>query len=175
MIYKSHCRFPYGVITLCSDGERLTALKLYGDRYYDHICGGDGIEKDDLEIFEKTREWLDRYFGGQNPGIDELKLAPAGSSFRKRVWEILCRIPYGKVTTYKDIAREMSGKGEKTSARAVGNAIAHNPIEIIIPCHRVVGSDGSLTGYAGGIENKKKLLMLEGTDMSRLYVPKHVF
>ena len=103
-----------------------------------------------------------------------MPLAPAGNDFRQRVWQILCEIPYGKVYTYGEIARKIAREynKEKMSAQAVGNAVGHNPISIIIPCHRVVGSNGSLTGYAGGIEMKIKLLKHEGVNMKGLFIPK---
>ena len=114
-------------------------------------------------ILRKTKFWLDRYFAGEKPDMDELSLAPQGSEFCKMVWGILCEIPYGEVTTYGEIAKKVAERtGKKSmSAQAVGGAVGHNPISIIIPCHRVIGADGSLTGYAGGIEKKVKLLELE--------------
>ena len=111
---------------------------------------------------------------GRKPEISELSLAPIGNNFRQQVWQILCKIPYGKTVTYGEIARiiaKENGK-EKMSAQAVGNAIGHNPISIIIPCHRVVGANGSLTGYAGGIETKIKLLKHEQSDISHFFIPK---
>ena len=122
----------------------------------------------------RDRGWLDRYFAGGRPSLCELPLAPAGSEFRQGVWSILCEIPYGEVTTYGDIAKKVAARmGNKSmSAQAVGGAVGHNPISIIIPCHRVVGSNGSLTGYAGGIKTKIKLLELEGADMTPLFTPK---
>lgn len=121
-------------------------------------------EEPDTGILPRTKEWLDRYFAGKRPAISELALAPAGSEFRRAVWKILCEIPYGEVTTYGEIARKIAKQlgMESMSAQAVGGAVGHNPISIIIPCHRVVGSDGSLTGYAGGLEKKLWLLTLEG-------------
>ena len=132
------------------------------------------IENDRLEIFIKVKQWLDRYFNGERPDINELPMNLIGSEFRKSVWEILKQIPYGEVTTYGNIAKEMAKKlkKEKMSAQAIGGAVGHNPISIIIPCHRVVGADGSLTGYAGGLDKKIKLLMHENVDMSKLYIPK---
>ena len=115
-----------------------------------------------------------RYFAGGRPPVAELPLAPVGGEFRQAVWKILCDIPYGEVTTYGEIARKMAARGNRRSmsAQAVGGAVGHNPISIIIPCHRVVGAGGSLTGYAGGIAAKIRLLKLEGVDMSRLFMPK---
>jgi methylated-DNA-[protein]-cysteine S-methyltransferase len=127
-----------------------------------------------LPIFNETKSWLDRYFAGQRPDASALPLAPIGGAFRQSVWDILRRIPYGKLTTYGEIAREIAAASGKTgmSAQAVGGAVGRNPISIIIPCHRVVGANGSLTGYAGGIGTKVKLLELEGVDMRALFVPK---
>ena len=120
------------------------------------------IEKDD-ETLIQTKKWLDSYFNGEKPLINELDLNPLGTNFRKEVWEILCEIPYGKTTSYKDIADKIAKKRgiEKMSAQAVGGAVSHNPISIIIPCHRVVASNGELTGYAAGIDKKKFLLIHE--------------
>ena len=117
---------------------------------------------------------MDRYFNGEKPKINELEISPIGSEFRKSVWEILKSIPYGEVITYNDIAKELAKqKGiKKMSAQAVGGAVGHNPISIIIPCHRVVGTNGSLTGYAGGIKRKIYLLEHEKVNMNKLFVPK---
>ena len=109
------------------------------------------MDKDDLDIFARAKDWLDRYFAGKQPAITDLPLAPTGSEFRQEVWRILCEIPYGKVTTYGQIAKEMAvrmGK-ERISSQAVGGAVGHNPISIIIPCHRVVGADGDPGNVAG--------------------------
>jgi methylated-DNA-[protein]-cysteine S-methyltransferase len=125
------------------------------------------MEKNDMPIFDAAKQWLDRYFAGGKPGISELPLAPIGGAFRQGVWGILCEIPYGGVMTYGEIAKRLGCM----SSQAVGGAVGHNPISIIIPCHRVVGAGGSLTGYAGGIQTKITLLELEGVDMSRLFVP----
>lgn len=125
-----------------------------------------------LAVFDQTRRWLDLYFSGREPGFTPA-LNPVGSAFRRAVWEILLKIPYGKTTTYGQIAREIAAaRGlAKMSAQAVGGAVGHNEISIIIPCHRVVGTHGSLTGYAGGIDRKIKLLQLEGVDMRGLFAP----
>lgn len=130
--------------------------------------------KDDLPVFDAAKRWLDRYFAGKRPVISELPLSPIGGEFRQLVWRILCEIPYGQVITYGEIAQQIAVKMNRTtmSSQAVGGAVGHNPISIVIPCHRVVGTNGSLTGYAGGIGTKVKLLELEGVDMSRLFVPK---
>ena len=131
-------------------------------------------ENKNEKILIKTKKWLDEYFNGEKPKITELDLAPIGSAFAKNVWKILCEIPYGKVTTYGEIAKKMAKimHKEKMSAQAVGGAVGHNPISIIIPCHRVVGANGSLTGYAGGIDKKIYLLKHEQVNMENLFVPK---
>ncbi|MDR3355351.1 MAG: methylated-DNA--[protein]-cysteine S-methyltransferase, partial [Synergistaceae bacterium] len=118
-------------------------------------------------------DWLERYFAGKKPSASELPLAPIGGTFRQEVWGILRAIPHGKVVTYGGIAKMLAEKEGKASisAQAVGGAVGHNPIGIIIPCHRVVGANGSLTGYAGGIAAKARLLEHEGVDMSRLFIP----
>lgn len=154
---------PMGEMTMASDGKNLTGLWFESQKYFAATLSEDTEEKN-LPIFEKTKEWLNRYFQGEKPEICEMPLAPKGREFRMDVWKILSEIPYGEVITYGEIAKQIArerGK-ERMSAQAVGGAVGHNPISVIIPCHRVVGSDGSLTGYAGGIELKKKLLELEG-------------
>ena len=131
-------------------------------------------EKNNIPLFGDAKKWLDRYFAKKKPRISELKLAPIGGEFRQAVWKILCEIPYGETITYGGIAGKIAAKMNKKSmsSQAVGGAVAHNPISIIIPCHRVVGSNGSLTGFAGGIKKKMELLELEGVDLSRLFIPK---
>jgi O-6-methylguanine DNA methyltransferase len=158
---------------LASDGESLTGLWLEGQKYFAATVTEKMTEKADLPVFAAAENWLDRYFSGKKPAAAELPLAPGGGEFRRTVWSILCQIPYGEVITYGEIAREMAGrmKKERMSSQAVGGAVGHNPISVIIPCHRVVGANGSLTGYAGGVEKKLWLLEHEGTDMSRLFVP----
>ena len=130
------------------------------------------FEEKNLAVFDQTKRWLDLYFSGREPGFTPA-LNPAGSAFRRAVWEILLKIPYGKTTTYGQIAREIAAaRGlAKMSAQAVGGAVGHNEISIIIPCHRVIGAHGNLTGYAGGIDRKIKLLQLEGVDMRGLFTP----
>ena len=173
MIYQTFYTSPLGQLLLQSDGKNLTALKLEKCRFYENYKDEKIVQNDKLEIFLKTKEWLNRYFKGENPEIHELKLKPCGTEFRKKVWSILCDIPYGKLTTYGDIAKQIAQERgmERMSAQAVGGAVGHNPIAIIIPCHRVVGKDGSLTGYGGGIHIKIKLLELEKVDMTKLYIP----
>lgn len=167
-IYITYYNSILGKLTIASDGENIIGLWIEGQKYFeDTIKNENIIKKDNLEIFVKTKDWLDRYFRGKRPDIKELKLSPKGSEFRKNVWKILCKIPYGQTITYGKIAKEIATLMNKKSmsAQAVGNAVGHNPISIIIPCHRVVGINGSLTGYAGGIDKKIKLLELENVDI----------
>ena len=141
------------------------------EKFYVNEQGG-YFEERNLAVFDQTKRWLDLYFSGREPGFTPA-LNPAGSAFRRAVWEILLKIPYGKTTTYGQIAREIAAaRGlAKMSAQAVGGAVGHNEISIIIPCHRVIGAHGNLTGYAGGIDRKIKLLKLEGIDMRGLFTP----
>lgn len=173
MIYFTTYSSPVGRITLASDGDNLAGLWMEGQKYFADGVSEDMIQKDELPVLCMAKNWLDRYFGGEKPDISRLPLRPAGSVFRQEVWKILCEIPYGEVITYGDIAKKMAVKlGRKTmSGQAAGGAVGHNPISIMIPCHRVVGAGGSLTGYAGGIDKKVKLLELEGVDLPRLFMP----
>lgn len=163
-----------GELTLASDGDHIEGLWMKGQKYFKATISGEMIHKDDLPVFGAVKNWLDRYFAGEKPDASELSLRPAGSAFRRDVWNILCKIPYGELITYGSIAKEMAAKANRSSmsSQAVGGAVGHNPISIIIPCHRVVGSNGSLTGYAGGLQTKVSLLELEGVDVSCLSVPK---
>jgi methylated-DNA-[protein]-cysteine S-methyltransferase len=162
---------PLGRIRLAADGAgNLVGLWFVGQRYdnsrgyeFSSSCGAAS------DVFEPARRWLDDYFAGRNPSTAGLNLRPEGSEFRRRVWNILREIPYGRTTTYGRIARRIAdATGAKPCAQAVGGAVGHNPISLIVPCHRVVGADGSLTGYGGGIERKVALLRLEGVDMTPL-------
>ena len=174
MVYKTYYESPVGKLFIASDGENIIGLCIKGQKYYLDKIEKEGIVKDNLEIFNKTRNWLDRYFKQEKTEISEISLAPEGNSFRKCVWEFLCEIPYGETITYGDLAKKVAKKLNKSSmsAQAVGNAVGHNPISIIIPCHRVVGKNGSLTGYAGGIDNKIQLLELECINMKNFFIPK---
>ncbi len=161
MNFVIHHNSPLGKITLASDGVSLNGLWFEGQAYLGSTLTGDEKEKD-LPIFEDTRAWLDVYFAGKEPEFTP-QLSLLGTPFRKSIWEILLTIPYGQTVTYGEIAKVYAmQKGlNKMSAQAVGGAVAHNPISLIVPCHRVIGSDGSLTGYAGGIERKRRLQELE--------------
>lgn len=169
MYYSTTYEAPIGKITLASDGKNLIGLWNGNHKYIYE----DMEIKDDLPIFTDTKKWLDKYFAGKKPSFKELPLAPVGSEFRQAVWQILCDIPYGEVVTYGDIAKKMAKQRnkKKMSSQAIGGAVGHNPISILIPCHRVVGSNGSLTGYGGGIKIKVGLLELEGVDMGKYFVP----
>ena len=163
---------PVGALTLASDGESLSGLWLEGQKYFGAALGPLEI-REELPVFHRARAWLDHYFAGTRPDPAALPLAPVGSEFRQETWRLLLRIPYGQVTTYGALAGELARRlgRPRMSAQAVGGAVGHNPISIIIPCHRVVGADGSLTGYAGGVEIKRRLLEWEGADLAGLYVP----
>lgn len=163
-IFKTDYDSILGKFTLAADeDENLVGLWIEGQKYFLSSFSDEVVENNSLEIFNKTKLWLDRYFNGEKPEISELSLAPRGSDFRQEVWKILCEIPYGKVITYGDIANRIAEKKgiAKMSARAVGGAVGHNPISIIIPCHRVIGASGNLTGYAGGLDIKIQLLRHE--------------
>ena len=161
MIIKTYYQSPVGQLMLAAEDDALIGLWLEGQKYFPGFLKEEPVDKDDAPVFRQTKNWLDRYFAGERPLISELKLSPSGSEFRREVWKLLCEIPYGEVITYGEIAKKIAAQRglARMSAQAVGGAVGHNPISIIIPCHRVVGSDGSLTGYAGGIQ--KKVLLLE--------------
>ncbi|MBR4632193.1 MAG: methylated-DNA--[Elusimicrobia bacterium] len=164
MYYKSEYMSPIGNIILCCDEkENIVGLWFEGQKYYADNIEGKIIENNSLKIFKKTKNWLNRYFSGKKPDIKEIPVKFIGNEFRKSVWKILCKIPYGKVITYNDIAKQIANQRgmTKMSAQAVGGAVGHNPISIIIPCHRVIGKNGKLTGYAAGLDKKTKLLELE--------------
>lgn len=174
-IYKSVYKHEeLGDITIASDGESIVGLWLPGQKYFAATVDGDMKDGVSLPVLNKAHEWLDRYFSDKEPSPDELPLSPDGSEFRKRVWHKLCDIPYGQTRTYGDIAAEIAREDGKSkmSAQAVGGAVGHNPISIIIPCHRVVGTSGSLTGYAGGVGKKVYLLEHEGALTGNMFVPK---
>lgn len=173
MQYYTTYTSPVGELTISADGESLTGLWIAGQKYFLDTLPEEPIRQDSLSVFGAAAAWLDAYFAGRQPQISDLPLAPMGSDFRQAVWQILCEIPYGSVTTYGAIAAQIAeqrGLGSM-SAQAVGGAVGHNPISIIIPCHRVVGASGSLTGYAGGIEKKIALLKLEGVDTEQFFIP----
>ena len=161
-MYISHYESPIGWMTMASDGERLTGLWFDQQNYFGSTLNGTCVSRDDLQIFQTTKEWLNIYFTGKCPPFTP-PLHMTGSEFRKEVWEILQSIPFGQTMSYGEIAKLMAHrKGMKTmSAQAVGGAVGHNPISLIIPCHRVIGTNGQLTGYDGGLDKKQWLLLNE--------------
>lgn len=173
MQYRSHYNSRIGGITLASDGEALTGLWFDGQKYFADTLGKEHEDKD-LPIFTETKKWLDIYFNGEVPDSTP-SIHVIGSDFRKAVWEVLMKIPYGQTTTYGQIAKQIANKKgiSRMSSQAIGGAVGHNSISLIIPCHRVVGTNGSLTGYAGGIDKKIWLLEHEGVNMDGLFRPKY--
>lgn len=161
---------PVGGLVLAADGEALCGLWLEGQKYFGGGLIDGAAPGEDLPVFVRARDWLDRYFAGTRPDPRELPLAPVGGEFRQAVWKLLLEIPCGQTVTYGELARRIAAQRglASMSAQAVGGAVGHNPISIIIPCHRVVGTGGSLTGYAGGVDKKRWLLAHEGVDVSRL-------
>ncbi len=160
MIYTAHYTSPLGGITLASDGIALTGLYFDGERDFPDLSAA---HKKDLPVFGEAVKWLDLYFAGKEPHFMPA-LSPDGTTFQQAVWEILKTIPYGETTTYGAIAKQLEkNTGRRMSAQAVGGAVGRNPISILIPCHRVIGADGRLTGYAGGLDKKTYLLRLEGS------------
>ena len=201
MYYYTTYASPLGQMTLAcdADGKNIVGAWLEGQEHFLGSLAGEQGKVKKMPVLEQACQWLDRYFAGQRPNPQELPLAPAGTAFRRKVWEKLLAIPYGQVVTYGDLARELAAAGKsspkcgskgaagtkkiaaktatgtkkavaptaagKMSARAVGGAVGHNPISIIIPCHRVIGAGGNLTGYAGGLDKKVALLRLEGVKL----------
>ena len=148
---------PLGKMLLAADGDGLTGAWFYGQRYF--ARGLEGAEKNsatEAPALAAARRWLDAYFAGERPDVAGLPLAPRGTAFQRRVWDALLAIPYGETRTYGELAAELG-----SSPRAVGSAVGRNPISVIVPCHRVLGADGSLTGYAGGLDRKRAILELE--------------
>lgn len=172
MQYTARYKSPLGDILLASDDAGLTGLWFEGQRYFALHLASDHIEKE-TDILMQAKKWLDIYFSGQDPDFI-LPLHVEGTSFHREVCEIMLSIPYGKTVTYGEIAQTIASRRgiRKMSARAVGGAVGHNEISIIIPCHRVVGANGNLTGYGGGISRKVRLLELEGVNMTGFYIPR---
>lgn len=172
MQYVSHYQSPLGEILLAADEMGLCGLWLNGQKYDRAKLSSNVIEMD-CPFLDKAKQWLDIYFSGCEPGL-QIPLHLEGTDFQQEVWEILQEIPYGQTMTYGEIARKLARRRGlvRMSAQAVGGAVGHNPISIIVPCHRVVGTNGSLTGYAGGLDKKIRLLELEKVDMTKLFVPR---
>lgn len=172
MVYTCRYQSPMGDILLAADEIGLTGLWFEGQKYFAHTLSDEYISQE-TPILAEAKRWLDVYFSVEEPNFTP-PLHPIGSPFRQAVWQILLQIPYGQTTTYGEIARQLAEKHgiAHMSAQAVGGAVGHNEVSIIIPCHRVVGTNGSLTGYAGGIDKKIRLLELEKTDMTKFFIPK---
>ncbi len=162
MQYTVDYQSPLGKILLAADGTGLTGLWFEGQKYFPHNPDKENV-REEISVLADARRWLDVYFSGREPDL-RLPLHFTGTDFQNEVWEILCSIPYGKTMTYGEIAGKLAEKRgiARMSAQAVGGAVGRNKISVIVPCHRVVGADGSLTGYAGGIDKKAALLKLEG-------------
>ena len=167
MLYSVDYESPVGKLTLAADEKALVGLWMEGQRYFGSSLQVETMCHEFVPVLGNAVSWLDAYFAGGKPALENVPLSLQGTDFQLSVWKALCTIPYGKTSTYGAIARQLSDELDRNvSPRAVGNAVGHNPISIIIPCHRVVGSNGSLTGYAGGLERKEYLLQLEGVNMS---------
>lgn len=172
MPYTDYYESPLGRILLAADEDGLTGLWFEGQKYFARGLAPESGEMP-LPVFDQAKNWLDLYFSGKEPDFMP-SIHMTGTDFQVRVWMVLREIPYGKTVTYGDIAKKIAEREGRShmSAQAVGSAVGQNRISILIPCHRVVGSDGSLTGYAGGLERKTELLTLEKVDMEKLFIPK---
>ncbi len=172
MTYIKYYDSPLGKILLEADETGLIGLWFEGEKYYQNIISNDCIEKE-TSVLAETIRWLNIYFDGKEPDFI-VPIHLIGSSFQVRVWKILLKIPYGRTITYGEVSRQLEKELgiKKMSSQAVGGAIGHNKISIIIPCHRVIGTNGNLTGYAGGIERKIKLIKLEKVDINKFYFKK---
>ena len=172
MLYIHHYQSPLGDMTMSSNGEALTGLWFDCSQQNSSFLQGAKREKTNnfSTLFDESEEWLDIYFRGIAPDFMPPILID-GTEFQETVWDILLSIQYGEIITYGQIADKIAKERglERMSAQAVGGAVSHNPIALIIPCHRVVGKNNNLTGYAGGIDNKIKLLMLEGVDLREMH------
>lgn len=174
MLFHHIYHSPLGEIRLLADQYTLLKLSLKGQTFPELSGSIRSVSVKESSVLKATADWLDAYFAGKKLSISTLSLAPQGSAFRQSVWELLLQIPYGEVNTYGDIAQEIAAQRgiAKMSSQAIGGAVRHNPIPIIIPCHRVIGANGNLTGYSGGIDLKIKLLAHEGIDITKLTMPK---
>ena len=172
MIFTQHYASPLGGILLAVDEIGLTGLWFDGQKYFARDLPVERTEQE-TSVLAEAKRWLDIYFSGREPDFTP-PLHPIGSAFRQSVWEILLQIPYGETMTYGEIARRLAEKQglSQMSAQAVGGAVGHNDVSLVIPCHRVIGSDGNLTGYSGGVVRKAALLIAEGVDMTNMTIPK---
>lgn len=173
MHYTSIYQSPVGEILLAADDAGVVGIWFKGEKYYAY-CLDKENEPQETHIIKEVKRWLDIYFEGKEPGFTP-PLHMIGTQFQIEVWNILREIPYGKTTTYKEIAKKIAkNRGiERMSAQAVGTAVGKNSINLIVPCHRVVGTNSSLAGYAGGIDKKITFLKLEGSYRDEYFVPKH--
>ena len=163
MYYRMDYESPLGPMVFVANETALVGAWFEGQTYMYGKLQGTVMHDEATPILKKTARWFDDYFAGRMPAIMALPLAPQGTEFRRLVWYLLCQIPYGKTTTYGALAKEVERRtGKKMSAQAIGGAVGHNPISVIIPCHRVLGAKGQLTGYAGGVDKKIALLHIEG-------------
>lgn len=169
MFFGREYESPLGKMILASSETSLIGVWFEGQKYIETEMPADIDFTAQPEILRQTVQWLDAYYAGEKPDPSVISLAPQGGEFRQMIWQLLLDIPYGEVTTYGDLARKAAAKLGKTtmSAQAVGGAVGHNPISIVIPCHRVIGSNGSLTGYAGGVDRKQWLLNHEGVKLKQ--------
>ena len=165
MTYSAHYQSPIGNMLLAGEADCLTGLWIAGQKYYAYTLGRDFTLREDLPLFIRTKHWLDDYFAGRAPSPFALPLSPFGNEFRQTVGRIFQDIPYGQLSTYGEVARLAAARLNRSSiaAQAVGSAIAHNPISLIIPCHRVVAANGDLRGFASGLDVKSRLLRFEGS------------
>lgn len=173
MYYTSTYQSPLGKILLAADEIGLIGLWFEGAKYYAKGLGEEREERE-VPVFCEAKRWLDSYFSGKEP----LFLPPIhliGTPFQKEVWETLRTIPYGTTLTYGEIAKRLAEKRgiKRMSAQAIGGAVGHNPVSVIVPCHRVVGADGSFVGYAGGLDRKIQLLSYEGVNTANFRMPKN--
>lgn len=171
MYHFTEYESPIGTLTIASDGTGVSGLWFPNHKYLFDSLSSEPVRDDDDPVLRQLASWLDAYFAKRRPAIDELPLAPEGSDFRQDVWRALREIPYGQTVSYGELAQQVAARRGKASARSVGGAVGHNPISIVVPCHRVVGANGSLTGFGGGIRAKVALLEHEGVDMSRFTIP----
>ena len=172
MLYTTTLTGPLGPVMLAGTETHLTGLWLEGQMHYAAHLPPDTPQRADLPLFAQAARWLEDYFAGHAPDPAALPLVPQGSASQKQVWAPVRAIPFGQTTTYGALARAISAEtGRPMASQAVGGAVGRNPISIIIPCHRVVGTNGSLTGYAGGLDKKRWLLAHEGVDLTRFSTP----
>lgn len=162
---------PVGRLTIASDGTAVCGLWFENSRHMDAALLESAERSGDDPVLAHLRDWLDAYFAKKRPSINELPLAPVGSDFQQEVWRALRQIPYGETVSYGELSEQVAAVRGTSSPRCVGGAVGRNPISIVVPCHRVVGANGSLTGFGGGIAVKVKLLEHEGVDMSHFFVP----